>query len=517
MKGRKSKLINRDKKEQKIFGDFQTPLELTTKITELLIKLNLKPLSIIEPTCGTGNFIIAALEAFPEATIIGYEINSSYVEQTKDRLTKLKKIKTEIHKADFFQVEWKKLLLSQNEPLLILGNLPWVTNSELGTIGGKNLPTKFNFQKFSGYDALTGSSNFDISEWMIIHLLKGLTSIEGNLAMLCKLSVARKVLKYAYTNNLQISSASLYRINSKKHFNAAVQSCLLLCAISKDSPSSNPPSYEIYSTLDSSLPQQRVTFIDNNLIADLENYHKTAHLSGTTSFTWRSGIKHDCSKVMKLTKKGDHYSNSSDDHILLEDDFLFPLLTGKDLAKNTTTSTNRWLIVTQKVIGENTSIIKETAPLTWEYLQKNKTRLSNRKSSIYTNQPPFSIFGVGPYSFSPWKVAISGFYKELNFRLISPIYSKPVVFDDTCYFLPCSSFEEAAVLKTLLDHPLTHQFYNSYIFWDNKRPITKTILKKLCLEDLLSEIGSDSIINTITQQYPTSRISNLQSIIRSFL
>ena len=207
----------------------------------------------------------------------------------------------------------------------------------------------------------------------------------------------------------------------------------------------------------------------------------------------------------------------SEDRVLIEDSLLFPLLTGNDLAKNTISSTDLRLIVTQKVIGEETATIEKITPLTWKYLQNNKDLLSNRKSSIYNNQPPFSIFGVGPYSFSPWKVAISGFHKNLNFRLISPIHDKPVVFDDTCYFIPCSSFEEAIVLKTLLNHPLTHQFYNSYIFWDNKRPITKTILKKLRLESLIPEIGSDSIITTITQQFPTVNSSELLTVIQSFL
>jgi hypothetical protein len=516
MKENKNNLIRNDEKEQKIYGDFQTPMELTTKILKLLTKLDLKPSSIIEPTCGTGNFIIAALETFPEATIVGYEINSSYVKQTKERLIKLDNAKTEIHLADFFQIEWEKKLLNQAEPLLVLGNLPWVTNSEIGVIGGNNLPVKSNLHKVSGFDAMTGSSNFDISEWMLIQLFKGLVHLKGYLAILCKVSVARKVLKYAYINNIQLSSANLYQINSKKYFNAAVQSCLFLCIFSKDEPFTSH-SYNIYSSLDSPLPHQNITIIDDNLIANSATYHKTAHLAGNSRFTWRSGIKHDCSKIMKLTKRGDHYSNALKDQVLLEEDFLFPLLTGNDLAKNYISSTDRWLIVTQKVIGEDTSIIKEIAPLTWEYLQINKTHFANRKSAIYTNQPSFSIFGVGSYSFSPWKVAISGFHKELNFRLISPLHNKPVVFDDTCYFLPCSSFEEAIVLKTLLDHPLTHQFYNSYIFWDNKRPITKTILKKLKLEALISEVNSDSIINTITQQYPTCNFSSLLAVIQSFL
>jgi hypothetical protein len=63
------------------------------------------------------------------------------------------------------------------------------------------------------------------------------------------------------------------------------------------------------------------------------------------------------------------------------------------------------LLVTQKYVGENTHHIQENAPKTWSYLQNNADRFKKRKSSIYKNRPEFSIFGVGNYTFAPWKIA----------------------------------------------------------------------------------------------------------------
>jgi hypothetical protein len=159
------------------------------------------------------------------------------------------------------------------------------------------------------------------------------------------------------------------------------------------------------------------------------------------------------------------------------------------------------MIVTQKSLGEDTSSIQQNAPLTWQYLERYAHYLESRASSIYQNRPQFSIFGIGSYTFSPWKVAISGFYKELKFRLIKPFKNKPVVLDDTCYFLPAESLEETAILLSLLDHPITHEFYHSFIYWDAKRPITKQILRQLDLKKLFSEIGHSTILDTLQDSY----------------
>ncbi|MFM7384465.1 MAG: hypothetical protein ACKO1W_15655, partial [Microcystaceae cyanobacterium] len=110
-------------------------------------------------------------------------------------------------------------------------------------------------------------------------------------------------------------------------------------------------------------------------------------------------------------------------------------------------------------------------------------------SSIYKNKPPYSIFGVGEYSFKKWKIAISGLYKRLNFWLIKPIDDKPVMLDDTVNFLSFNTEQEANFILSLLMSQPSLEFLESMIFWDEKRPITIDILKRLSLKAVAKEIG----------------------------
>jgi hypothetical protein len=103
------------------------------------------------------------------------------------------------------------------------------------------------------------------------------------------------------------------------------------------------------------------------------------------------------------------------------------------------------------------------------------------ESSIYQNRPHFCIFGVGEYSFSAFKVAVSGLYKEARFRAVGPVGDSPVVFDDTCYFIPTETALQAAGLSALLNSSTCQMAIESLVFWDAKRPITKKLLQRLDL------------------------------------
>src|SRR5207253_9323633 len=133
-------------------------------------------------------------------------------------------------------------------------------------------------------------------------------------------------------------------------------------------------------------------------------------------------------------------------------------------------------------------------------LKDHEDTFARRGSSIYRNRPPFSIFGVGPYSFSPWKIAISGFYSALKFTVIGPREDKTVVFDDTVYFLPCWSESEARFIGDLLNSKPAKEFYESMIFWTDKRPITSEILKRLNLQALSEELNCRSEYQRFAQQ-----------------
>ena len=225
------------------------------------------------------------------------------------------------------------------------------------------------------------------------------------------------------------------------------------------------------------------------LLADIAAYHRWKHLCGHETLRWRSGIKHDCAKVMELYREGDKYRNGLAQMVEIEDVYVYPMLKSSSLAKGGQKTRNRFMLVTQKTVGEQTNRIEEEAPKTWAYLKSHADLFGRRASSIYRDRPAFSIFGVGDYSFAPWKVAISGFYKKLAFVPVGPVSGKPVVFDDTSYFLPCATRQQALFLAALLNSPVARSFFGAFVFWDGKRPITAELLRRLDLRRLAEELG----------------------------
>lgn len=507
-------MIEVTKERRREFGDFQTPNELASKICHYLKQLGFSPSSIIEPTCGTGSFILACLESFPKSRILGIDINSNYLDVIAKKLLEINKLSmVELHQGNFFKLDWQKKIKGLTKPVLIIGNPPWITASELSVLNSTNIPDKSNIHGFQGLDTKTGKSNFDISEWMIIELIKALNGHSGALAMLCKAAVARKVLSYAKKENISLFSSKIVLINAKEYFRASVDACLFFCSLK---PEVFNYSCHIYENFDSNIPIQEIGYIDNRMVANIPLYEKWKHLTGKNTHIWRSGIKHDCTKVMELMKQRNGFLNGFGDLISLEDIYLYPMLKSSDLANNRISNIKRWMIVTQKSIGEDTSCIQQKAPLTWQYLERYTHYLEKRASSIYQNRPQFSIFGVGSYTFSLWKVAISGFYKKLNFRLIKPFENKPVVLDDTCYFIPAESFEKAAILVSLLNHPVARKFYHSFIYWDAKRPITKQILEQLDIKKLFNEIGYSKLLDILQETYQSIPGELLTSELKQF-
>lgn len=466
------------------FGDFQTPISLAQKIVSILKQNHhLNPDIIIEPTCGQGAFILAAYQAFTHATILGFEINPDYVKNSQQLLPDNKQVI--IKQADFFNTDWATIIASLQGYLLIIGNPPWVTNSALSVLNGQNIPEKSNFHQQKGIEAITGSSNFDVSEFILLQLLHLFTKRDGTLAFLCKYAVARKVMRRLRKNTTHRLFFSIYLIDTKKYFSANVESCLLV--VTTDA---GDVDCQVYASLDAPQPDRFIGQREGDMVSHLYLYEKWRHLRAEEShYIWRSGIKHDCAKIMELEPVNGGYKNGLGEFIECETDYLYPLLKSSDLAHGDIGVYRKVVIVPQKFVGENTTIIKKIAPKTWDYLIRHKEYLTKRKSVIYQNKPEFSIFGVGDYSFKPWKIAISGLYKTLNFTLVGTLDGKTVLFDDTVNFLSFNTQEEALFIYELLTSEPALEFFNSIIFWDEKRPITIQLLKRLSLKALSKELG----------------------------
>lgn len=470
------------------YGDFQTPITLAYALTTLIRRSAFLPASILEPSCGVGNILLAATDAFPYfQTAVGVEVQSEYLAELERRcLSREDHKRISVRSANFFDLDWPDVIAKLPEPILVIGNPPWVTNSTLATLQSDNLPEKSNFQRHKGLDAVTGKSNFDISEAMLIRLFRWLTGRNAMLVMLCKTAVARKILAHAWKTELPMSECSIRRIDSVAFFNAAVDACVFQCRFGKVAGDAACPVFE---ELDSKHASQVIGFHDGRMLANTVAYEQWRHLEGKEVYRWRSGIKHDCAELVELRRHGENFVARDGKIIDIEPDYLFPMLKASDLANGRPQMGKRWMLVTQRTVGEDTNRIAVRAPKTWAYLNEHVNRFTNRASAIYKNRPAFSMFGLGPYSFAPWKVGIAGLYKKLAFRVIGPWEEKPIVLDDTCYFVACRSKEEAAMVAEMLNHPIAQEFYSAFVFWDAKRPVTVDLLRRLDLGRLAKELG----------------------------
>ena len=490
---------------RKEFGDFQTPLELAQQILQVMQRdFDTNWSRLLEPTCGHGNFIRAALDSschFDE--IIGIEIQAEYAQRARQIPTNSTRL--EIIQSNIFTFDSRALNWHTDGNLLILGNPPWITNAELSALDSTNIPLKSNFKHLSGLDALTGKSNFDVTEYIWIKLLHEMQQQTATFALLCKTAVARKVLTYAQQQRLPIVDARLYRINSQQWFGAAVDACLFSLSLADDTPDYTA---KVYAGLNAVEPEQTWGFVSGRLVSDIATFRRLSHVYRVSPLEWRQGIKHDAASVMELVRTDSGWINKQGNHVDVEDEFRYPLLKSSDIQHGSQRAMTKAVIIPQRTIGEDTLRLAQIAPRLWHYLKQHEALFLSRKSSIYKNKPPFSIFGVGDYSFAPYKVIVSGFYKVPFFLSVGSVAGQPMMCDDTAYLLPCETALQAALISALLNHPETIQFIKSLMFSDSKRPITKSLLQTIDLVALLHHLPLTDIrrdTQRLLQQMPAEK------------
>ncbi|MGN0209868.1 MAG: SAM-dependent methyltransferase, partial [Muribaculaceae bacterium] len=431
------------------YGDWQTPKPLAEKVCRMHTEKYGNPDIVIEPTCGLGSFVHSALSLFTNVKEIhAIEINRLYTNELKLNLL-LNSLKTPgrkhpdiyIYHGNFFGFNFSPIInkaKQNNWNLAIVGNPPWVTNSKQGKNNSQNIPLKSNVYGLKGIDAITGKSNFDISEYITLHLLMLSQNNHGGISFLLKNSVIRNILLKQHSENIRIGDIEQRVIDASSEFNVSVDAS---CFFAKfDCPSAFICNVKDFYT-DKYI--QEYGWVDGAFVSDTKSYREYSKYDKSSTYVWRSGIKHDCAHILELTLKDGVFINGFGETVQIEDDLIFPLLKSSDIRGFHNNQFRKFIIVPQRNVGDDTSILKNTHPLAYSYLTKYEATFQNRKSSIYNGKDKFSIFGIGDYSFSPYKIVISSLYKTICFQLVSPFNGKPVMVDDTCYQLDFENIEEA--------------------------------------------------------------------------
>ena len=484
------------------YGDFQTPPGLVSAVLGRLGPIGARWPRVFEPTCGRGHFLAGLLALDPPPReVLGVEVQSGHLEAARVVAnTAPREVRVGLTAGSFFDLDLKSLAWADpTGPLLVVGNPPWITSAELGTLGSTNRPRRSNPKSIRGIDAITGASNFDAAEAVWLKLLTELADQSPTVALLCKTAVARNVLEHARRLGLPIAHAEVVRVDARAWFSASVDACLLRITLGEKQthPLDRIP---VYSDMNSRVPESAMGFARARLVVDFDAYTRVSAVDGTCPIAWRQGLKHDASAVMELTSER---RNGLGGAVEVEDERVFPLLKGSDLARPRPIAPGRAVLVTQRTIGDDTNRLERDAPRLWAYLQQHAGAFDRRKSSVYRGRPPYSMFGIGPYAFAPFKVAVSGLHKNPVFHAVGSVDGQPVMCDDTSYYLSCRSAEQAALIETLLNQPTPIDLLRSFTTPGAKRSVTKAALQRLDLATLLARSDVRTVLdaaeNTVTR------------------
>jgi hypothetical protein len=489
------------------YGDFQTLSNLTDQICSYLSSKGVSPEVLIEPTFGKGSFVISGLNHFSTLkTLYGIEIYEPYYWNTKFKILEWalqhpdrNRPQIFLFLEDIFVYNFKDIASSSDyQPVLVIGNPPWVTNAELGKLHSNNLPEKRNFKVLTGLDALTGKSNFDISENIMLMMLEAFSNCDGHIAMLVKNSVIKTLLYDLPNTSYTITNIQALHIDTKKYFNASVEASLFEADFHANHPAFT---CKVGTIRTPHTWNYEFGWVDNKFVSDSTLYKQVSKYDGKSPYVWRQGVKHDCSKVMELCPVNGSYVNGFHEKVDIETDRLYGLLKSSDLKRLVVSTPRKYVIITQRYLGEETSSLFTSSPKLYRYLQRHQHAFEHRKSTIYKGKPAFSIFGIGDYAFKIYKVAISGLYKHSNFVLLFPENGKPCMVDDTCYFIGFDEIAEAIIVWTILNGEAVQRLLRSITFRDAKRPYTKQRLMR---------IGLDRVAKTMTYEELLDQIRKLE-------
>ncbi len=154
----------------------------------------------------------------------------------------------------------------------------------------------------------------------------------------------------------------------------------------------------------------------------------------------------------------------------VEKDLVYPLLRGRNISR-WRSSYSCYIIIPcdpdEPKLRFASAEMSLRFPRTYSYLSHFKDILLSRKSSSIPKNPFYSLFGLGPYTFSPYKVVWRALYKEIAAVVVSKredrfLSARYIIPEHNVMFIPLWNEDEAHYLCAILNSSLVNFAMRSY-------------------------------------------------------
>ena len=421
---------------------------------------------------------------------------------------------------------WPRILQNAFMPLFlgrfefIAGNPPWVNWERLPEhyklkIGP--IWKRFSLFPHRGFRAILGGAKDDISVIMLYVCLADLCCNDGHLGFLITQSVLKasgggqgfRRLRLNDTCPLRMVRAEDY--SDFQPFEGATNRTAAVY-IARGEPTEYPVDYSVWqktsrgaigqdATLSEVMGRVRVLPYaavpvnpDDDTSAWMtgrpEALETLRRLCGSSQYQSRKGVYASVNGVFWVTRIQDRPDGKVivQNHVAgsrrpirpataaVEPDCLYPLLRGRDVARWKAAPSLEIIITHTRESGLNAipeSRLQRNFPGLFKYLKHFEgvqrrsglfRRYCTRRSGGRTIEtgPFYSMFDIGPYTFSPWKVVFREISTGLTAAVVGPADGKPVIPDHKLVLVPADSEEEAHYLAGILNSCTVGFFAASY-------------------------------------------------------
>ncbi|MCS7298316.1 MAG: SAM-dependent methyltransferase, partial [Bacteroidia bacterium] len=197
--------------------------------------------------------------------------------------------------------------------------------------------------------------------------------------------------------------------------------------------------------------------------------HAGAYSGGANAVYWLQVIDHRPDGLLIVQNITEGAKIKLPDVIeAVEPDLVYPLLRGRDIQRWRAVPSAHILMVqdpkTRRGIDE--VLMQEKYPKTYGYLKRFEPVLRQRKSRgisdmLKKGAPFYTMFGVGDYTFAPWKVVWTRIAK-IEAAVVSTREGKPVIPQETITLVACDYPEEAYYIAALVNSSLFQYAAVSY-------------------------------------------------------
>ena len=518
-------------------GEYFTPYWLAEKAIKMSgFEGDLNSI-LLDPGCGSGVFLLAAAEMKYQAnrdkpleelmrdilgTVVGCDINPVCVLGARLNLVcwlalkfglPLPNIKIPIlHYDTVFKRPASDVEIDDINSILpegcdyLVGNPPWISwNSLPGEYRKKieqELLPRYILFDFHGQEAQLGHSNDDYLVTFTLVTIHRYLKEGGLCSFIIKqpllTNVSGKTFRRFSIRHIQGSvKLKVKRVADLRKVNPfGISNEPAIIVLGKGKETVYPVPYEIWLKKDGRIfveegeakPSKDVTSPWVVLTADLE---ETEFIEGRCPYEIRHGLKHDVADVIivnPIEHKGGRLiiqSEEGKEIYEIEAGAVYPFLQPRHIGAWEINGYT-YVIIPQRKAGEdNEKKFARTLPLTYRYLERFKDQFLSRKSRIFTKKPFYGLFGLGNYTWKPYKVCWCGLGFKPEFVVVDSVNDqllgeKLLIPDGTIYFIPLDTKEEAHFVCAVLNSELVRRFLSARS-GKSKRGLSKKVMEQIAL------------------------------------